>query len=140
MKGKIVYQGGMHFIGETESGHNISWDSGSKDAVTKGPAPMETVLQAAAVCSAMDVVSILKKRRKDVATFELEAQAGRKNDHPRIFEDLVVTYRLGGNGITRAEVEKAVKLSHEKYCTVINMLKPNVTVEYRIEMFGESTT
>lgn len=140
MKGKATYQGGMHFIGETESGHNISWDSGPKDAVTKGPTPMETVLQAIAVCSAMDVVYILKKRRKDIASFEVEAQAERKEDHPRIFENLVVTYRLGGDGITHDEVEKAVKLSHDKYCTVINMMKPSVKVEYRIELFEENTT
>ena len=134
MKAKVKYQSGMHFIGRTASGHDVHWDSGPRDAQTHGPTPMEVVLQAAAVCSAMDVVSILRKRRKVVSAFEIEAEAERKQDHPRIFEDLMVTYRVGGDGITQGEVEKAVKLSHQKYCTVINMLKPKVDVSYRVEI------
>jgi putative redox protein len=134
MKGKAVYKGGLHFVGTTESGHTLHWDSGPKDQPTNGPTPMEGVLHAVAVCSAMDVIVILKKRRKEIAAFELEIEAERRKDHPKIFEALVVVYRVGGDGITGSEVEKAVKLSHDKYCSVINMFKPGVNIGYRVEL------
>ena len=82
----------------------------------------------------MDVLVILRKRRKEVASFELDIQAERSDDHPRIFEDLLVVYRVKGDGITRSEVDKAVKLSHDKYCSVINMFKPAVNIRYRVEV------
>lgn len=140
MKSQIKYQGGLHFIGQTESGHEIQWDSAPVGVATNGSTPMEAVLQAAAVCSAMDVVSILKKRRKEISTFELEVEADRKSDHPKIFENLTITYRIAGNGITLEEVEKAVSLSHDKYCTVANMLKPKVNVGYRVELLEDQSS
>ncbi len=126
-------------MGQTESGHEIHWDSGPRGALTKGPAPMEAVLQAAAVCGGMDVVSILKKRRKEISRFELETEANRKADYPKTFEKLKIIYRLGGDGITLGEIEKAVKLSWEKYCSVVNMMIPNVEVEYRVELLEEKS-
>ncbi len=91
-------------------------------------------MQAVGICSAMDVIVILRKRRKEIASFEIEMEAERRDDHPKIFEDMVVVYRVGGDGITHSEVEKAVKLSHDKYCSVINMFKPDIKIGYRVEM------
>ncbi|MBU0519883.1 OsmC family protein [bacterium] len=134
MKTIIKYNHGNHFSGETASGHLMHWDSGPKDSVTNGPTPMEGMLQAGAVCSAMDVVSILKKRRKEITRFDLEIEAERAEDHPKIFTTYRIIYRVGGNSITREEVEKAVKLSQDKYCSIINMLIPEVAVDYEIEI------
>ena len=134
MKSRIEYKGGMHFSGKTPSGHEIHWDSGPKDIVTKGATPMESLLQAGAVCSAMDVVAILKKRRKEPVFFELEVEGDRVDEYPKIFKYIRIVYRIGGDGISHDEVEKAVKLSQEKYCSIINMIRPKVQVEYRIEM------
>ncbi|TKJ37947.1 osmotically inducible protein OsmC [candidate division LCP-89 bacterium B3_LCP] len=136
MKAKIQFQDGMHFSGLTESGHDMHWDSGPRDSITSGPAPMEAVLQAVAACSAMDVISIIRKRRKQVDSFEIEVEAEKKTEHPKIFEYVTVTYRMSGDGITTQELEKAVKLSQERYCSVINMIKPNVNVSYRVEIVG----
>lgn len=112
----------------------MAWDSGPRGAVTKGPTPMEAFLQAGAVCGAMDVVYILRKRRKEITFFEVTVEAERAADYPKIFEDFRITYRIGGDGITRAEVEKAMKLSQDKYCSVINMLIPEVKVSYKLEL------
>ncbi len=135
MKIKIEYRGGMHFIGGTDSGHQIHWDSGPKGAKTEGPAPMEAFLQATAACTAMDVVYILKKRRKEISIFEVEAEAERKSDYPKIFDYINITYRVGGDGITKIEAEKAVKLSFNKYCSITNMIRPTVKVTYKVELF-----
>lgn len=134
MKTNIRYIGGMHFVGETESGHPIHWDSAPKGEVTQGPAPMETLLQATAACSAMDVVHILKKRRKEITIFEVVAEAERREDYPKIFKDLKLIYRIGSDGITLEEAEKAVKLSFDKYCSIINMIRPNVDVSFLVEL------
>ncbi|MCX6641640.1 MAG: OsmC family protein [bacterium] len=137
MKTTITYHSGMHFSGRTASGHTLHMDSGHAGEPTQGPTPMETVLQAAAVCSAMDIVAILQKRRKEIVKFELISEAERSEDHPKIFKTLKVTYRIGGAGITLEEVQKAVQLSQEKYCSVINMLKPTVQVDYQVELLAE---
>jgi len=134
MKSTIVHQGGTHFAGKTESGHELHFDSKPHGEPTAGPTPMETVLQAAAVCSAMDVVAILNKRRKTIARFELEVEGERSEDHPRIFRTLNVVYRLWGPDITQEEAQKAADLSQAKYCSVINMLKPTVQVSYEVEV------
>jgi len=134
MKAKVLYRGGMHFEGETGSGHKIHFDSKPQGEPTAGPAPMETVLQAAAACSAMDVASILIKRRKTIDRFELEVEAQRSEEHPKIFKTLHVIYRLWGPNIASGEVEKAVELSQNKYCSVLNMLKPTVQVTCAVEV------
>jgi len=134
MKATIIYQGGMHFLGRTDSGHNLHLDSAHSGEKTAGPTPIEMVLQAAAACSAMDVVAILQKRRKEIASFDLEVEGDRRDEHPRTFRSLKVHYRVVGPGITFDEVERAVKLSHDRYCSVINMLKPAVEVSYSVEV------
>ncbi len=134
MKIKIKYRDGMYFEGETPSGHLMKWDSGLKDAKTDGPTPMEAFLQATAVCGAMDVVSILKKRRKEIAFFEVDVEGERAGTFPKIFDNIMITYRIGGDSITQEEVQKAMKLSDDKYCSIINMMIPDVKVEYRVEM------
>ncbi len=124
----------MLFAGDTPSGHQIVWDSGPRDAVTEGPTPMEALLHATAVCGAMDVVSILKKRRKPIERFEIEVEGERADEFPKVFTRIRITYRVSGDGITRTEVEKAMKLSREKYCSIVNMFKPDVEVIYELEM------
>jgi|WetSurMetagenome_2_1015567.scaffolds.fasta_scaffold1133487_1 putative redox protein len=130
----MKYLGGMHFLGISPSGHEIHLDSGHHGESTAGPTPMESVLQAAAVCSAMDVVTILEKRRKTISSFELISEGERSDDHPKIFKTLKITYKVNGPKITDEEVERAVQLSQDKYCSVINMLKPTVKVTFCVEV------
>jgi len=134
MKTKIEYRDGMHFEGLTPSGHSIQWDSGPADTETQGPTPMEAFLQATAACGAMDVVSILKKRRKEISSFELEIEGVRSESYPKVFTHMTITYRIGGENITLEEVGKAMKLSQDKYCSITNMLKPTVNVNYSVEL------
>lgn len=124
----------MHFSGTTPSGHTLQFDSTPADEPSAGPTPVETVMLAAAACSAMDVAAILKKRRKEITLFEVEVSAERKDEHPKVLKNLNLLYRVHGPDITLEEVEKAVQLSQEKYCSVLHMLKPVVEVTYSVNV------
>ena len=131
---RVTYQGGMHFVGESETRHLLHLDSAPQDLPSSGPTPMEAVLQSAAICSAMDVATILTKRHKQITAFDLEAQGVRQEKFPRIFTAIHILYKVAGPNITQEEVEKAVRLSHETYCSVLNMLKPTVEISYTVEV------
>ncbi len=127
----------MHFVGESETRHLVHLDSAPNNLPSGGPTPMEVVLQAAAICSAMDVTTILNKRHKQIKAFDLEAQGTRQDKFPRIFTAIHIIYKVCGPNITKEEVEKAVRLSHDTYCSVINMLKPTVEVSFAVEVRSE---
>jgi putative redox protein len=131
---RVTYQGGMHFVAESETRHHLHMDSTPMNIPSGGPTPMESVLGAAAICSAMDVATILNKRHKHITSFDLEAVGTRQENFPRIFTAIHILYKVSGPDINQLEVEKAVKLSHENYCSVINMLKPTVKVSYTVEV------
>jgi putative redox protein len=134
MKATIQYQGGMHFSGKTQTGHDLHFDSRPKGEPSAGASPMEMVLQAGAVCCAMDVVAILNKRRKAIERFEIEVNGERSEEHPKVFKSVDVLFRLWGRDLTQEEVDKATQLSNEKYCSVLNMLKPSVKVTCGVEV------
>jgi putative redox protein len=136
MKVNIEYKGGMQFSGITPSGHQMVWDTGPREAVTEGPTPMEGLLLAGAVCSAMDVVAILRKRRKEIEHLELQVEAEREETHPKVFKTYNIIYLIRGNGIVQTEVEKAIKLSQDRYCSILNMLKSDVKVKFKVEMLN----
>ncbi len=134
MKLDVKWNSGLNFQSDSPSGHTIQFDSGPKDVTTAGPTPMELVLQSAAVCSGMDVVSILEKRRKKILDFQIEVDAERSEDHPKIFTKIDLTYLIKSDDITLEEVEKAVKLSMDKYCSVAGMLRNNVEINWKCEL------
>lgn len=101
-----------------------------------GPTPMETVLSALAGCTGMDVVSILKKMRTPVDSFKLEVSAERADEHPKVFTEINLIYRL--DGIEEPEkAMKAIRLSQEKYCSVGAMLKEVTNYQYKVIINGE---
>ncbi|HET9232663.1 MAG TPA: OsmC family protein [Candidatus Eisenbacteria bacterium] len=102
-----------------------------------GPSPMDAVQAAVAACTGMDVISILQKMRKTLSSLRIEVEATRREEHPRIFTDLVLIYHLDGPDLDEASVGRAVHLSQEKYCSVAAMLRPTVRLDYRIRMNGQ---
>ena len=99
-----------------------------------GPSPTLALLLAAGGCSGADVVHILKKMRQPPATLEITVSGLRREEEPRRFVDLHLTFRVSGDGIDRGKVEHAVSLSIEKYCSVIHTLAPDLVVGYDIEL------
>jgi putative redox protein len=99
-----------------------------------GPRPMELLAIGFAGCTAMDVISILQKKKQEVTAFEVRVHADRAEEHPRVFTRIVMEYVVSGNKVDRTAVERAVQLSSEKYCPAQAMFKKIVPLELKITL------
>ena len=134
MKIEAKWLGNMHFQSTSATNHTIEMDSGPKDAVTAGPTPMELVLQAIAGCSGMDVLSILRKKRKEPDEFNIEIDAERAEEHPKVFKKVNLFYRIKKKGLTKEEAEQAIGLSVDKYCSVMGMVRSTAEISWKYEI------
>ena len=130
---KVNHVEGLHFTGENKAGMKLHMASNSA-GVAEGPSPMELVLQAAGGCTSMDVVFILKKRKIIPSQFELEMEGIKREEHPRVYESIDLTFRGKGEGLTVAEMDRAVALSLKSYCSVFGMLKSSAEINWRCEL------
>lgn len=128
---------GMSFIAEAGSGHLVSMD-GSPDGGGRNlaPRPMEMVLIGTGGCTAYDVVLILKRGRHDVRSCEVRLHADRAPADPKVFTAITFQFTVRGRNLDRAVVERAVALSHDKYCSATAMLAK--TAEIRTETIVEN--
>lgn len=134
---RVVWRQGMTFDATTPSGHSLTLDTAPPAGGDRGPRPMELLLTALAGCAAMDVLSILQKKREPVRGFEVRVTGTRAKDHPRIYTEIEVAYSVRGSVKPRA-VEQAIQLSEKKYCGVYAMLarSAKITSHYEIEADG----
>ena len=131
-KSSVVLKDGMHFIGEL-GGFEVPIDADEQfGGQNKGMRPKGLTLTSLAGCTALDVISILRKMRLEPESFSVEAESEVTDSHPRVFTKILLTYRLKGANLTYEKVEKAVKLSQETYCGVTAMLQKAVPIEYEI--------
>jgi len=132
MKSKVELKSGMHFMGMLD-GFEVPIDADkSAGGEGRGPKPKGLMLTALAGCTAMDVISILRKMKIEPKAFSVETEADLTEDHPKVFKAIRIVYRLKGKGIEREKVRKAVELSQEKYCGVSAMLKMAAPIEFEI--------
>jgi putative redox protein len=133
MKTRIKWTEGVSFVAETGSGHALVVD-GAPDAGGRniGPRPMELVLAGTAACTAFDVVWILKKARQPVTDCVVEAEADRAPAEPKVFTRIHFKYVVSGRSLDSKQVERAVKLSKEKYCSATIMLAKTAEVTYEV--------
>jgi len=132
MEAKVTWKGRMSFGGSADSGFSIPL--GTDPAVggdNDGSRPMELIAIGLAGCTAMDVISILQKKRQEVTAFETQVHATRAEEHPKVFTHIIVEYLIEGRGIDPAAVERAIELSETKYCPAQAMLAHAVTIEHR---------
>ena len=133
MKTRIKWIEGVSFVGESGSGHSVvvdgDPDSGGRNTAMR---PMEMMLAGAAACTAYDVVTILRKGRLDVRDLAVTVEGKRAPTSPRVFTDLHYVYTVAGRGLEARQVERAVKLSKEKYCSATIMLGKTATITYDI--------
>ncbi|MEK7224118.1 MAG: OsmC family protein [Bacteroidota bacterium] len=101
-------------------------------AVKKGHGPKALLLSALAGCSGIDVVEILTKMRVDFSDLIIEAEAGQTDEHPKVFKEIQVIYRIRTAAKNEDKVRKAIELSLEKYCGVSAMLKKNSAINYKL--------
>ena len=133
MKTRIKWIEGVSFSGESGSGHAVVMDGAAESGGRNiGMRPMETLLAGAAACTAYDVVTILKKGRHPVSDVAVTVEAERAATPPRVFTTLHYVYTVAGRGLDRKHVERAVKLSKEKYCSATIMLAKTATITYDI--------
>ena len=133
MKARVKWSEGVSFVVETGSGHALVAD-GAPDAGGRnlGPRPMELVLAGTAACTAFDVVWILNKARQPVADCVVEVEADRAPDYPKVFTRIHFVYRVAGRGLDARQVERAVALSKEKYCSATIMLARTAEISHEV--------
>lgn len=105
------------------------------DAVT-GPGPVDTLLNALAACTAVDVVDILAKRRTPARSLEVDVEGARGASTPARLVGILLKYRIAGEGIERVHAERAIELAVTKYCSVRDSLDPNLPVRWTLELEG----
>ncbi len=135
MDAKVVWRQRMSFDATADSGFTVSMGaSPSVGGDNDGPRPMELLLMGLAGCTAMDVISILNKKRQKVTGFEVRAHADQSAGHPKVFTAIGLHYVVTGQGIDPAAVERAMELSEKTYCpaqAMFSQVAP-ITLSYEI--------
>ena len=138
MKARVKWIEKMAFVGESESGHAVVMDA-SPDVGGRnlGPRPMEMLLLGTGGCSSIDVILILQKMRQQVSDCHVEIEAERAESEPKVFTKIHLHFVVKGKGIKAEAVEKAVKLSAEKYCSASIMLGKTAEMTHDFEIVEE---
>ena len=127
MKARIKWVEGRTFVGESGSGHKVVLGTASgPEGRTPGPSPMELVLIGTGGCSAFDVVHILEKGREPVEDCVVELDADRAEQDPKVFTRIHMHFVVKGRGLSSSKVERAIRLSLEKYCSASAMVAKTV--------------
>ena len=135
MKCRIKWLDHMSFVGESGSGHSVVMDS-APDAGGRnlGVRPMEMLLLGLGGCTAFDVVSILHKSRQQLVDCEVELEAERAEEIPKVFTKIHVHFTVSGKDLDASKVAKAVALSADKYCSASRMLEKTATITHDFEI------
>ncbi len=135
MQAKVVWQKKLSFMGAS-GGFNVALgahpDVGGDD---DGFRPMQLIGLGIAGCTAMDVISILEKKRQAITAFEVEIHGDQAEDHPRVFTRLQIHYLISGEDVDVKAVERAIELSKTKYCPAQAMFQDIVPIELSYEVF-----
>ena len=128
-------QSGMVFVAETGSGHLITMDGAPEGGGRNlAPRPMETVLAGTGGCTAYDVVLILKRGRHDVTGCQVKMTSERATTDPKVFTRIHMHFVVTGRGIPSTAVERAISMSHEKYCSASIMLAKTADITTSFEL------
>ena len=138
MEASVVWEHELTFTGAAESGLQVPLSASPEPGHEReGFSPMELVLVGLAGCTGMDVISILRKQRQDVAGFEVKVQAERAAEHPRVFTHIEVEYVVRGRAIRETALQKAIVLSETKYCSALAMLGKAVPIRHHYRIVAE---
>lgn len=142
MKVRIKWLEGVAFVAETETSHAFVMDGSPEGGGRNlGPRPMETVLAGTGGCTAYDVVTILRKARQDVTDVAIEMDADRATTDPKVFTRIHMHFVVKGHNVKHDAVERAIRMSAEKYCSATAMLAKTaeVTHDFEIVEVGNAT-
>lgn len=138
MDAKVTWDHGMTFAGTADTDFMVPL--GAEPAVggeNDGFRPMELMAVSLAGCTAMDVISIMRKKRQDVTGYEVKVHADQAENHPHVFTQAVITYEVTGHKIDEAAVVRAIQLSAERYCPAQGMLAKVIPIELHYEIYED---
>ena len=135
MKARVKWVENVCFMAESDSGHAMIMD-GAPDIGGRnmGPRPMELLLMGTGGCTSVDVIMILKKSRQDVVDCEVEVTAERAHDHPKVFTKVHMHFTVKGRNLKPEVVDRAIKLSAEKYCSASIILGKTAEMTHDFEI------
>lgn len=138
MDAKVTWQQRMTFTGSADTGFNVPLGAdagvgGDED----GFRPMELIATGLAGCTAMDVISILQKKRQDVTAFEVQVHASRSEEHPKVFTSAEIEYLVVGRGLDEASLLRAIELSATRYCPAQAMFVKVFPITLKYQLFEE---
>ena len=135
MKANVVQVKGISFIGKAATNHWVAMDGPAdfkgSDAGTR---PKELILIGLGGCTGADVASMLSKMKAPVSRFEIDIDAESAEEHPKVFTKIHLTYKFWGEGVKEDNLEKAITLSQDKYCSVSAMLKKAVEITHSYKL------
>lgn len=131
-KVKTSWKNKMAFDSQIDT-HVLRTDSSEPLGDDSGPSPKKLLLASLAGCTGVDVVSLLEKMRVPITGFEMDVEADLTDEHPKVYSEIRLIYRFFGEDLNTAKIEKAVKLSKDKYCGVSAMLQKNCPILSSIE-------
>lgn len=138
MEAKVTWQGKLTFTGTADSGFQLPL--GGDPAVggdDDGFRPMELLAVGLAGCTAMDVISILGKKRQEVTGFEVQVHAGRAAEHPKVITDAIIEYFVTGRSLDEAALLRAIELSAIRYCPAQAMFSQLMPIELKYNLFED---
>jgi len=138
MEAKVDWKGRLTFTGTADPGFSVPL--GAKAAVggdNDGFRPMELIALGLAGCTAMDVMSILRKKRQDVTDFEVQVNVERTQEHPKVFTEAEIEYFITGHDVDETAVLRAIGLSANRYCPAQAMFNQVMTIELKYHIFND---
>jgi len=138
MKATVNWDGRMKFTGKGDSGFAVQMDAeaslGGNDSAIR---PMELVALGLISCQAMDVISVLHKKRQEVTKFEVKFNGPRSADYPKVFTSAVITFLVTGKNVDEAAVLRSIELSATKYCPAQAMLEQAFPMDLHYEIYED---
>jgi putative redox protein len=134
---KAHWKGNLAFEAVANSNRPVMMDSPTSAAEYLGPAPMEMIASGMAGCTAMDIMSILSKKKQDVTDFDVLLHAERAEEHPKVFTRVEMVYEVTGHAIDESAVVRAIELSVRKYCPAHAMLSQVFPISQRYVIFED---
>lgn len=141
MKARVQWLDGRAFVGESGSGHAVVMDGSPESGGRNiGIRPMEMMLLGLGGCTAFDIVMILERMREKVTALDIALEAERAETDPKVFTHVKLIYKLKGHKLKPANVERAVNLSAEKYCSASAMFGKTAKIEHAWEIEDEASS
>lgn len=133
----LNWKGKMAFEGQSDSGFTQRMDSDAAGGEGNGARPMEFIALGLAGCTAMDVISILQKKKQPVADFQVQIHLQRADEHPKVFTGAVIEYLVTGKEVDESSLLRAIALSADKYCPAQAMLGRLFPIQLTYKIFDE---